>query len=105
MHGGEVTVPAVNDWQPMEIAPKDGTSFQAKIPGHGSDNMIAWVWGLVGFDGIVCGGWCFTSEQEPPDSWTDGICWEVNEDGEQSVQPTRWKKLNEARDAAPREVG
>ncbi len=30
------------DWMPMKSAPRDGTSFQAKIPGHGSDNVIAW---------------------------------------------------------------
>jgi len=31
------------EWNPhMETAPGDGTEFQAMIPGHGSDNVIAW---------------------------------------------------------------
>lgn len=41
-------------WQPMETAPKDGAPIQAKIPGHGSDNIIQWMciddywtWGMV----------------------------------------------------------
>lgn len=81
----------MTDWQPIEMAPKDGSDIQAKIPGHGSDNIIAWIGGLVNSNGRPCGGWAFTTDQEPPDSWTDGICWEVNEDGVPSVQPTDWK--------------
>ncbi len=81
------------DWQPIETAPKDGTNIQAEIPGHGSDNVIAWQWGFVNGDGEGCGGWCFMEDQEPPDSWTDGVCWEENEDGRHSVPPTRWKPL------------
>lgn len=75
--------PPPDGWQPMETAPRDGTAFQAKIPGHGADNVIAW----------TDGAWAFTSEQEPPDCWTDGYCWDVNEDGAPSVQPTHWKPL------------
>jgi hypothetical protein len=85
-------------WQPIETAPKDGTEIQAKIPGHGADNVIAWDDGLVDCDGADCGGWTFTREQEPPDDWTDGICWSVNGDGEPSTQPTHWKHLPEQSD-------
>jgi hypothetical protein len=81
-------------WQPIETAPRDGTAFQAKIPGHGSDNVIGWFDDLMNSDGRPCGGWAFMSEQEPPDSWTDGICWAVNEDGEKSVEPTHWMPLS-----------
>lgn len=81
------------DWQDMATAPRDGTAFQAEIPGHGADNVIAWTDGLLDSEEQPCGSWCFASEQEPPDCWTDGICWTVNEDGKQSVQPTRWKHL------------
>lgn len=81
-------------WQPIETAPKDGTHIQAEIPGHGSDNIIAWIDGLIGELSEDCGGWAFMHEdQEPPDCWTDGICWEKNEDGKQSVKPIRWKAL------------
>lgn len=81
------------DWQPMATAPTDGTWIQARIPGHGSDNVIAWIDGLLDSEGRDCGGWTFMTEQEPPDCWTDGICWDVNEDGAKSTQPTEWKHL------------
>ena len=77
----------------MEAAPKDGTPIQADIPGHGSDTIIRWTDGLVDSAGAPCGGWEMADDQEPPDSWTDGACWAVNEDGEPSIQPTRWKPL------------
>jgi hypothetical protein len=79
---------------PIETAPKDGTAFQAIIPGHGADNVLCWTDGLIGSDGRDCGSWAFASDQEPPDCWTDGYCWEVNEDGVPSVQPTHWKPLH-----------
>lgn len=85
------------DWQPIETAPKDGASFQARIPGHGEDNIIAWQNGLIGSDGEDCGGWYFADDQEPPECWTGGICWAVNEDGQPSVQPTHWRPLSDKR--------
>ena len=87
--------PLVIRWQPIEKAPVDGTVIQARIPGNGSDNLIFWLDGLIDTDGNDCGGWAFTSDQEPPDCWTDGICWEVNEDGRKSIMPTHWKPYNE----------
>jgi hypothetical protein len=79
-------------WEPIETAPKDGTPIQAKIPGNGSDNVIFWMCGLLDADENDCGGWAFAhEEQEPPDCWTDGVCWEVNGDGVPSVKPTHWK--------------
>lgn len=83
----------MSEWQDIATAPKDGTEFQARIPGHGEDNVIAWEDGLLDSDGRDCGGWTFTRDQEPPDSWTDGICWVINEDGGPSVKPTHWKHL------------
>jgi hypothetical protein len=81
-------------WQPIETAPKDGTCIQARIPGHGSDNVIVWQDdALVDENGQSCGAWAFATEQEPPDSWTDGWCWAVNEDGERSAWPTEWMPL------------
>lgn len=83
------------DWQPIETAPRDGTPIQAEIPGNGSDNIIAWVGGYLDSDERECSCWVFVEDQEPPDDWTDGVCWEVNEDGVPSVKPTRWKPLGE----------
>jgi hypothetical protein len=80
------------DWQDISTAPRDGTHIQAEIPGNGSDNVIFWMNGFLNSDDKDCGGWAFANEfQEPPDCWTDGVCWEVNEDGVPSVKPTRWK--------------
>lgn len=85
------------EWQPIETAPKDGTPIQARIPGYGQDNIIAWI--LGGFfdsDGEETGCWCFVEEgQEPPDDWTDGVCWEVNGDEVRSTFPTHWMPLPE----------
>lgn len=83
----------MNDWQPIETAPRDGTSIQARIPGNGSANVIAWCAGYLDSNGDECFCWCFTSDQEPPDDWTDGVCWAVNEGGVPSTQPTHWKPL------------
>lgn len=89
-----------NGWRPIETAPKDGTVFQAIIPGHGADNVIMWLDGLIGPSGEDTGGWCFAEDQEPPDCWTDGVCWAVNEDGKPSVQPTHWAPLPPPPEAA-----
>jgi hypothetical protein len=86
----------MSEWQPIETAPTDGTWIQAEIPGHGADNVIVWATGLLDSNERECGAWSFATEQEPPDSWTDGYCWAVNEDGEASVKPTRWKPLSES---------
>lgn len=82
-------------WKPMDDAPRDGTDIQAIIPGHGTDNVIAWVSGYLDEDGQDCCTWAFTTDQEPPDCWTDGVCWDANEDGVPSVRPTAWKPLRE----------
>lgn len=81
------------DWRDISTAPKDGTHIQAVIPENGSDNEIAWQDGLINSAGEECGGWHFMGNNEPPDCWTDGICWEVNEDLVPSMLPTLWKPL------------
>lgn len=85
----------MSDWQMIETAPRDGTAIQAMIPGNGSDNIIAWDNTLLNSNEEPCGGWSFVEDhQEPPDDWTDGICWEVNEDGNKSTEPTHWRPLH-----------
>lgn len=91
------------EFRPISTAPRDGTPIQVKIPGHGSDNIVAWFNGLLDNGGGDCGGWNWVGDNEPPDCWTDGICWEVNEDGKRSAHPTEWKPApltNPQRDGA-----
>lgn len=80
-------------WRPIETAPRDGTSFQAQISGNGDNNIIAWFGGLIDTEGNECEGWHFMGDGVPPESWTDGVCWEKNDEGKPSVQPTRWAPL------------
>lgn len=84
---------AEGDWRPMETAPKDGQAIQAEIPGHGKDNIIGWFSGFYDWYGKPAEGWMMIESQEPPDSWTGGVCWRKNEDGEPSVQPVAWRPL------------
>lgn len=80
------------DWQGIDTAPRNGTYVQAEIPGYGANNIIYWMSGPVGGKDGWRGGWAFAYDrQEPPECWTDGVCWDVNEDGAPSVKPTRWK--------------
>lgn len=82
-------------FKPISSAPLDGRDIQAIIPGHGWDNVIAWTSGYMNSEGEDCFCWAFTTDQEPPDCWTDGVCWEVNEDGARSIRPVAWKELPE----------
>lgn len=84
---------ATAGWLPISDAPRDGSAFQAIIPGNGADNILCWSNGFLNSDGDECGTWTFDSDQEPPDDWTDGCCWEVNEGGGPSTQPTFWKAI------------
>lgn len=82
----------VSDFQDITSAPRDGTSIQARIPGHGDDNIIMWLVDTVEGENGPCGCWVFANEdQEPPEDWSDGYCWAMNEDGERSTWPTHWK--------------
>ncbi|MDO6966932.1 hypothetical protein [Rhizobium alvei] len=80
-------------WQPIETAPRDGTPIQAKIPGYGSDYVIAWTHGFFDEDGNNCCCWVIVEDQEPPDCWHDGVCWGSNADGIASIKPSEWKPL------------
>jgi len=83
----------MSEWYPIATAPIDGTWIQADIPGNGKYNIIAWVDGYLDSNGNDCFGWTFMTDQEHPPCWTDGVCWGLNEDNEQSVLPVAWKPL------------
>ncbi len=82
-------------WQPIETAPTDGRAVVARIPGYGDDNLIAWRDGFLDAAEQDCCGWVFVSDQEPPPCWTDGACWESNENDEASIYPTHWMSIAE----------
>ena len=84
----------LDEWAHISTAPTD-KPIQAKIPGHGSDNIIQWTDGFMDANGDPCSCWMFVEDQEPPESWSDGVCWEVNSEGEQSTLPTHWKEVPE----------
>jgi|GEM_PF-4397010 len=90
------SIPVITDdaeWMTIDTAPRDGTAIQARIPGHGDDNMIGfhYIGDCGSEEGGAAYGWTFVTDQEPPDDWTDGYCWAVNEAGNQSTLPTHWK--------------
>jgi len=88
-------------WKPIQTAPRDGTEIQVRIPGHGDDNVVAWLRDTVEGTNGPCGCWMFTRDQEPPQDWSDGYCWAINEDGERSTWPTEWKMLPITAPSAP----
>lgn len=81
--------------RPMSEAPRDGTPILAEIPGNGRDNVIAWYGGYADANDEPCYCWVMVDDwaQEPPESWTDGVCWGTNHDGVPSVQPVSWRPL------------
>jgi hypothetical protein len=94
--GQEAVIPVTSDdadWMAFDTAPRDGSEIQARIPGHGDDNVIAWAADSVEDENGSCGTWCFTRDQDPPECWSDGYWWAVNEDLNRSVLPTHWKPL------------
>lgn len=89
-------------WQPIETAPRDGTSFEALIEGEIEPRIIAYQsQGFYGADGIKeLGGWCIHPDDLldaiPPKGWDDGVCWQSNSNDEPSAKPTHWRPLLEA---------
>ena len=81
----------MTDWRGIGSAPMDGTCIKVNIPGAGVTGSVVWMDGLLDSDGNDCSAWCWMDETDPPDCWTDGICWSVNEDGIASAPPTQWK--------------
>jgi hypothetical protein len=82
------------EWRPIHTAPRDGTAIQARIPPHGSDNIIAWRDGLIDGADNECGGWVFVDDtQHPPPCWDDGVCWGRNSQGDPSTPPSAWKPI------------
>ena len=78
----------MSGWQPMKNAP-GGTMIRVKLK-SGKEGFVIWTGGFLDEEGEDCGGWNWIGHN-PPRSWTDGVCWELNEDNKRSVQPIAWK--------------
>jgi len=76
-------------WQPIETAPdcdviiecEDGSIFLA--------HNHCYVEGLHAPVKV----WCAAREGIHPKCWTEGACWDANDDGEPSTKPIRWLPL------------
>lgn len=79
--------------QPIETAPADGTPFRAWLPDYDSPFIIAWREDIPAEYGGTTGAWCIVVDQEPPECWHNGVCWDINEFGSPSSQPTHWAPL------------
>jgi hypothetical protein len=78
------------DWQPIETAPKYADRIRLRTSG-GAILIGFWHNQLMDSDGGDCGGWAAAEDEDYPPCWTEGICWEVNEDSKPSDPPTHWQ--------------
>ncbi len=78
-------------WLPVKSAPYDqdvivragSMTFRAALRRDASMNEA----------GDSCDQWQATIEGEHPPCWSDGCCWESNQDGIPSLQPIEWRPL------------
>jgi len=73
----------------METAPIDGQTITIKTA-TGAIVRAFWAGGLMNGSEEDCGGWHALHEGEHPECWTDGICWESNENEQRSDPPVTW---------------
>jgi hypothetical protein len=81
----------MGDWQKIASAPKDGSDIE--ILTAGGFEMLA-RFELLGFedeDGKSVGSWVASVEGRHPDCWSDGACWQSNENEMPSDPPTMWR--------------
>jgi hypothetical protein len=79
------------EWRPIETAPRDGSRIVVITRGG---IALAAKWSSIGDDFST---WIAVEDDMHPKCWTDGVCWESNEDGEQSDPPVWWTHLPGAR--------
>lgn len=70
-------------WQPIDLAPKDGTPVVVWT--RGGSVLLAYFGQRDDFS-----AWMSATADEYPRSWDDGVCWEFNSDYEQSDPPILW---------------
>lgn len=80
----------MNEWQPIDTAPLDGTVIRLKTKG-GFELKGLMMGGFIGEDGEDTSSWVAIDDNHPK-CWTAGACWAVNEDFERSDWPEFWKE-------------
>jgi hypothetical protein len=82
-------------WQDIATAPRDGTKVWLRLA-SGCELPASWMGGFETETGET-GAWCAWSENMIPPSWTDAVCWTVNEAGVASDQPVAWMPPHDPR--------
>lgn len=85
--GGDAT----GDWRPLKDAPRNSEPI-AVLTAQGAVVKAFWGADVEGEKG-PCVAWAACDENQHPPSWTDGVCWSVNEDGVASDPPILWCPL------------
>ena len=75
--------------QPMSSAPVDGQIIRLHMQ-DGSSFLARPIDGLLDASENDCWSWGTVNEDEGPEDWTDGICWDVNDAGARSTYPVGW---------------
>ena len=77
-------------WKPASDAPPPDKLVEVKTKG-GATFIASLGLGYVDVDENDCCGWAAYREWEAPKCWTDGVCWEQNEDGVPSDPVVAWR--------------
>lgn len=80
----------MTSFKDISTAPRDRTVIRVRTVG-GLELDVSWFNGLVNDNGEECGAWLSENVGDQPECWTDGICWEINEDGDPSDRPVSWR--------------
>lgn len=75
-------------WQPLETAPYS-TPVRVKVGGMTLLASLEPNASMSEMD-TACDQWQAVNEGEHPPCWTDGACWESNDNGDCSLQPEAW---------------
>ena len=83
-------------WQPIETAPRNKP---VRLLVGRATVAAEWQAGFLNDSNEGCSCWVCVDE-DWPESWTDGVHWALNEDGEPSANPTSWQPLPDPPEAA-----
>lgn len=83
----------MSDWNTDMSAAPAGIPLEVKV-GEGMifHASLAITQSMDG-DGNICDQWQATHEGEHPPCWTEGACWQENEDQVASLQPIAWRHI------------